>query len=173
MERRRAGGIRERRRVTRQAHKIHVAHLKKMNVGRSMGRVAGFAAFDLHGLMLKHERSSLVRVTSKTNRILRGRGADLFCRNSSVRVVTVTALDQSFVHPVMKWHLELGLLIEVAGIAKRRLSFDEQKFLGLRMVRRMAGDAADVVFRMHGVNRIHVLRAARMAGHATVIDFFW
>src|ERR1700675_4645671 len=103
-----------------------------------MGRVAGCTAFDLHGFMLKHEGSSLVRVTRETHRILRGRGADLLGRNGSVRVVTVTALDESFVHPVMERHLELGLLIQVAGIAKRWLSFDEQKFLGLRMVRRMA-----------------------------------
>ncbi len=39
------------------------------------------------------------------------------------------------------------------------------------MVRRVARNAADVVLGMHGINGIHVLRAARMARHATVVNF--
>ena len=39
------------------------------------------------------------------------------------------------------------------------------------MVRRVAGDAADVIPRMLGVDRVHVLRAAGVAGQAAIVDF--
>ena len=36
----------------------------------------------------------------------------------------------------------------------------------------MAGNTAHIVFRMYGIQRIHVLRAAGMAGHAAFVDLF-
>jgi hypothetical protein len=69
-----------------------------------------------------------------------------------------------------KWHLELGLLLQMAGVTKLRLSFHQQKFFGLRMVRRMTGNATDVVLRVNGIDGVHVLRAAFVASHATSID---
>src|SRR5579862_9290258 len=39
-------------------------------------------------------------------------------------------------------------------------------------MRRMARNATDVVFGVHRIDGVHVLRAASMAGHATIVDLF-
>src|SRR5690348_5441678 len=39
------------------------------------------------------------------------------------------------------------------------------------MVRRVARYAGNIVLGMHGIERVHVLRASGVAGHATVVDF--
>jgi hypothetical protein len=85
--------------------------------------------------------------------------------------MAVAALDQAFVHAMVEGHVEFGLLLEVATVAKLRLGLYEQEFPGLRMVRRMAGDAADIALGMQGIDVIHVLRAGRVAGQAAVVDF--
>src|SRR5665213_990014 len=73
---------------------------------------------------------------------------------------------------MMEWHVELGFLLQVAGVAKLRLCLYEQKFLGCCVMGGMAGDTTDVIFRVHGINGIHVLRATRVAGHTAGINLF-
>ena len=119
-----------------------------MSVGRTVRRMARLAAFHLHRLMLKHERASLVGVAGVANRVLRRRVPHLLCPDRSVRVVTIAALYQPLVHAMVEGHAELGLLLKMAGVAKLRLGFYEQEFPGLRMVRRMTGDATDITLRM-------------------------
>src|ERR1700690_2630098 len=60
----------------------------------------------------------------------------------------------------------------MARVAQLWLRFHQQEFLGLRMVRRMASDAADVVLGVYGVDGVHVLRAAGVATHTASIDLF-
>jgi len=132
--------------------------------------VARLAAFRLNGLVLKHERTSLIGVARVANRILRRRGSHLLCRYRSVRVVAVAALNQPFVHPMVKGHAELRFLLKMTGVTKLRLSSYQQEFLGLRVMRRMTGDATDIALGVLRINRIHVLGAARMASQATGID---
>ena len=93
-----------------------------MGVGRAVGGVARLAAFHLQRLMLKDKRASLIGVTRIANRVLCRRESYLLRRDSSVRVVTVAALNQSLVHTVVKGHAELGLLIKMTGVTKLRLS---------------------------------------------------
>lgn len=92
--------------------------------------------------------------------------------NSSVHVVAVRALDQAFVHTMMKRHFELGLLLQMATVTKLGLRLGQQKLFGLRVMRRMAGDATDVVLRVSRVDSVHVLRPACVATQAAGIDFF-
>ena len=54
-----------------------------------------------------------------------------------MRVVTVGALDQAFVDPVMKRHVELRLLLQMARVAERRLGFYQEKLRFRGMVGRM------------------------------------
>ena len=143
-----------------------------MSVGRTVRRMARLAAFHLHRLMLKYKWASLIGMTREANGVLCSRGAYLLCPDRSVRVVAVAALNQPLIHAMVKGHAELRLLLKMAGVTKLRLGFYQQEFLGLRMVRRMTGDATDIAFGMLRINRIHVLGAARVASQATGIDLF-
>lgn len=71
---------------------------------------------------------------------------------------------------MVKRHVELSFLLEMAGVAKLRLGLNKQKLRLFRVVRRMAGDATDVILQMNGVDGVHVLRAAGMAVQATSAD---
>ena len=121
--------------------------------------------------MLKHKRPLLIGVAGEANGVLRRRGAHLLCPNRAVHVVAIRTLHQPLIDAMVKRHFELRLLLQMAGVTKLRLRFHQQKFFGLRMVRRMAGDAADVVLRMDRVDGIHVLRAAGVTSQAASVDF--
>jgi len=91
--------------------------------------------------------------------------------NCSVHVVAVRALDQTFIHTMMKWHFELSLLLQMATVTKLGLRLGQQKLFGLRVVRRMARNATDIVLRMYRIDSVHVLRAAGVATQAAGVDF--
>jgi hypothetical protein len=59
----------------------------------------------------------------------------------------------------------------MARVTQLRLRFDQQKLLGLRVMRRMAGDATDVILRMYRVDGVHVFRATGVTGHTAGVDF--
>jgi hypothetical protein len=42
-----------------------------------------------------------------------------------VLVVTVAAQDQALIYTMVKWHIELGFLLQVTGIAKFGLLLDQ------------------------------------------------
>lgn len=172
MERRSAGRVRERCRMARQAQKVHVADLQQVNVGRAVGGMARLATFHLHGFMFENKWAALVGVTGKADRVLRCRGSHLLRSDRPVRVVTVSTLDQTLVDAMVKWHAELGPLLQMAGVAKLGLGLYQEELLRLRMTWRVAGDAADVTFRMQGINGVHLLGTRRVTGQAAVIDFF-
>src|SRR5271163_1602135 len=141
-----------------------------MRVGGSVGNVAGRTTFDLHRRMLEDEWPLLVGVASKANRILRRRSPHLLGTNCTVRIVAVRASHQALVDAMMEGHLELGFLLHMAGVTKFRLCLYQQKLFRLRVVRRVAGDATDIVLRVHRVDGIHMLSATGMTTHATGID---
>ena len=87
------------------------------------------------------------------------------------RIVAIGALDQALVDPMVEWHFELGLFLQMARVTELRLCFHQQKLFGLRMVRRMTGDATDVVLRVDRVDGVHVLRATGVATHTAGVDF--
>jgi hypothetical protein len=60
----------------------------------------------------------------------------------------------------------------MAGVAKLGLGLYQQELLRLRMMWRVAGDAADVTFRMQGIDSVHLLGTRRVTRQAAVIDFF-
>src|SRR5579862_4699339 len=120
--------------------------------------------------MFKYERTTLVGMASEADRILGGRSPDLLRPDGSMRVVTVAALDQPFIHAVVKWHCELRLLLRVARVTKIRLRFDEQEFLLLGMMGGMAIRAGYAVVAVLGSGEIHLFLAGRMAGQATLGD---
>jgi len=95
--------------------------------------------------MLEDERSGFIRVASEADLILGSRSPELAGQESAVRVVTITAADQSFIHTVMKWLRELRLYLGMAAIAEHGLRHREERTFHLGMMSRMAIDTADVV----------------------------
>ena len=152
------------------AQQVHIAHFQHMRVRPAVRNMARLASFDLDGRVFEHIRPFLFRVALEADRILRGGSPHLLRFHCTVYVMAITALDQPFVDAMMKGHFELGPLLEVARVTELRLFLLQQEFFGLRMMRRMARGATDVVLAMHGVDCVHVLRTARVAGEATVID---
>ncbi len=153
-----------------QAKQVDVAELQHVGIRSTVRQMARLASFDLHGSVLVDKWPLLVRVAFKADRILGGRSSDLFRSHRAVHVVAIATLDQPFIHPMVKRHVELSFLLEMAGVAKLRLGLNQQKLRLFCVVRRMAGDATDVILQMNGVDGVHVLRAARMAVQAASAD---
>ena len=147
-----------------QTEQVDVAQFQHMGIGSTVRQMAGLTSVDLHRLVFEYKGALLVRVALEADRILRGRSSNLVGLYRAVDVVAIAALDQPFVHAMMERHVELRFLLEMAPIAKLWLGFNEHKIRFLTMVRRMAGDATDAVFRMLRVDGVHVLRAAGVAG---------
>ena len=74
--RRRPPGI-CRERVTLQAKEVYLRAFQQPRIGRTVWRMAGRAAFYLHGFVFINERPRFVRVTLETNLILRSRSPQL------------------------------------------------------------------------------------------------
>ena len=153
-----------------QTEQVDVAQLEHVRIGAPVGQMAGVAAIGLDRLVLVDEWPLLVRVTFKADGIL-GRGSShLFGLHCAVDVVAIAALDQALIHAVMEGHFELGLLLEVAPITELGLRLLEQKLARLRVVRRVARGAADVVLGVLGVDGVHVLRTADVTRKAAGVD---
>ena len=121
--------------------------------------------------MLVHKRPLLVRMALEADRILRGRSSHLLGLDRAVRIVTVRALDQPLVHSMMEWHFELSFLLEMARVTELWLRFDKQEFFRFGMMRRVAGDATNVILRVLRIDCIHVLCAAGVACQTLCVDF--
>jgi hypothetical protein len=100
-----------------------------------MRNVAGTASLHFDGGVLENEGTMLIDVTLEADAVLRGRHADLLGQFCAVGIVAIGALHQTLVDAMVKGHGELGLLLEVAGVAQLGLGFDQQELLGLRVVR--------------------------------------
>jgi len=159
-------------RVTLQTQQIQIAQPQHVSVWPTMYQVARFAAIHLHRRMLEYKRTLLVGVASEADSVLRFRCPYLLRTHCSVHVVAIAALNQPFVHSMVKGHRKFGPLRQMAGVAKLRLRFDQKEFLRRCVVRRMTGSAAHSVLRVHRIQRVHVLGAAGVAGQAAVVNFF-
>lgn len=122
--------------------------------------------------MLEYKRALLVGMASEADSVLLRRRPYLLRLDGAVRVVAVDALDQPFIHAMMKRHVELWFLLEMARVAELWRGFHQQVLSCCRMVRRVAGDATHVVLRVHRIDRIHVLRAAGVAREAASVNLF-
>jgi len=158
--------------VALQAQQVHVAQLQHVRIRSAVHQVAGLAAVNLHGRVFVHKRPLLIRVAGEADLILRRGSSHLFGPHRAMRVVAVGALHQALVHAVVERHIELRLLRQMARIAKLGLGLHQQEIGVFTVVRRMAGDATDLVPRVLGVERVHVLRAARMTAQAARVNFF-
>jgi hypothetical protein len=86
--------------------------------------MTGHATLSLDRLVLEHKGTLLIRVACEANRIPRCGRAQLLANEPTVGVVTIRALNESFFHAMVERHIELGLDLLMAGVAKGWLSFD-------------------------------------------------
>ncbi len=157
-------------RVALQAKQVDVAQFQHVGIWSTVRQMARLAALNLNGRMFVNKRTLLVRVAFEADRILRGGSPHLLRFDCAVYVVAIAALNQTLIDPVVKGHFEFSFLVEVAAVTKFRLSFHQQELFCGRVVWGMAGDATDVIPRMLGVDRVHMLRAAGVAGQAALVD---
>ena len=84
-------------------------------------------------------------------------------------VVAIGAPDQALVYTMMFWHIELGFLLQVTGIAKLGLFLDQQVFFRFRVVRRVAVNAAYLVLPVERIRAIELTVRGSMAAEASGI----
>src|SRR5579859_1148428 len=133
-----------------------------------MGRVAGLAAFRLHGCVLEGKRPGLVGVTLEADLVLRCRGAQLLAQEAAMLVVAVGALHQALLDAMAERPGEILLGLGMATEAKLRLPLGQQGLRFPGMVGRVARDAAHAVDVVLGALEVGVLLAILMAGQAAL-----
>lgn len=97
-------------RVTLQAEQVDIAQFQHVRIRPAMHQVAGLTTIYLHRLVFEDEWPLLVGVALEANLVLARGRAHLVRLHGAMRVVTVGALDEPFVHPMMERHVELRLL---------------------------------------------------------------
>ena len=147
-----------------QAKKVHVVDLQQPRIGRPMRRVARQASFvGLHRRMLEDERSHGVGVALGADRKLSGGRPHLVPGLRSVRIVAVTALDQSNIDPMAIGPREFGLLLRVAAIAQLGLRLHQQEINVGGFVRTMTTGAANAIGQVFGLGEVLGLQAGLVA----------
>lgn len=85
----------------------------------------------------------------------------------AVRIVTIAAVHQAFIHFVMKGLSERRFGVRVAGVAELRLRYLEQVVFALRLMYAVAAQAVDSRLAVRGVLEIGV--RADVAGQAFLV----
>jgi hypothetical protein len=73
-------------------------------------------------------------VTFETDGVLRGVRAHLLGLHGAVNVVAIAALDQAFIHPVVKGHVELSFLLKMTSVTELGLALLQQELVRLRVM---------------------------------------
>ena len=110
-----------------------------------MRRVAGHTTLDLHRFVLVHKRSARIGMALDASGISAGQSLDLAERGSTVNVVAVAAMNQSFINAMVIRPGKFGFGRGVARIALRGLFLDEQVLWFFSVMGRMAVEATDVI----------------------------
>ena len=129
-----------------------------------MRRVARQAALVcLHRRMFKHERPHGVGVALRADRELTRCGANLVTGLRAMRIVAVTALDQSYLHSVPVGPVEFCFLRSMTSEAELLLRFHQHEICVSRFVRAVAGGAAEAVCHVFRLGEILRLQAGLVA----------
>ena len=131
--------------MTLQAQEINLADTQETWIVRPVWPVATGASFSLHGYVLIYKGPLLVGVAFQANVVSAGKSPDLSQGGCTVNVVAVAAADEAFIHAVVIRLGEICLGRSVASIAEIRLCSDQQMLGFLRIMWRMAIDAAHII----------------------------
>ncbi len=151
------------------AQGVDLRHIQQPGILRTVRRMAAHASFCLDCRMLVHEGAARLRMALGADQVLIGRGLQVAVPECAVNVMTVTAFDQAFVHPVVKRHIECRLHVGVALKAEHGLRGQQQFFLVLAPMYAVAACAANVGF---GMGRtFEVGMRSGMAAQARFVHF--
>ena len=164
--------VAHRQSVALQAQQIDLADAQQARIRRAVRSVAAHATLGLHRQVLENEWSLLLGVTLEAHLVLLRAGTELFRAETPVWVMTVRTLHQALIHPVPERPAEFRFFFRVAAVTKLRLGGNQQGTRSLCMMRRMAGETSDVVFRMRGPEEIGVFGTGSMTGEAALVGLF-
>lgn len=134
--------------VALNAQIVDVVAGQQPRIVRAMRHMACRAAFCLHRQMVEDERPAFLCMALQADLVLRRADLRGF-RQAAVHVVTVLALHQAFVHPVVEGTVKIGNRVGVAAVAQGRGLRLQQRDLLFRLMGRMARDATHVGLVMH------------------------
>ena len=154
--------------MTLEAQEVHVAPAQQAGIRGPVRRVAGDAAFRLHRSVLKSEWTGFIGMAIEADLVLRRSGAQLLRDETTVLVVAIAAVNEPFIHFVVKGLGEIGTHIFVARIAQKWLRGLQQLGLHFGSMNGMAINAADSVLYVLGAHEIRVLLAEFMAAQAAL-----
>jgi len=136
-----------------QAKHVHHAQLKESRIGGTVGHVATAAALGLHRYVLVDERPLFVDVALVADGVPARQGPQLTRGRRSVRIVTVVALHQAFVDPVVIGFGKICLGRDMASVAQLGLILDQQVLFFLGVMRRVAVETADIATGVGGFGK--------------------
>ena len=150
--------------------------LQQARVRGPVWYVAGFAAFHAHGRMLINKWPTFLGVALQAGLFVRQRLPHQVRARSqaprriegTMRIVTVRALDDSFVHPVLEGHGKLSPYVGVTPVAKLRLLLREKELRSLRFVNGVTVRANDVVIRVRRAANVRARERFPVASEASV-----
>ena len=128
-----------------QTQEVDLAYAKKTWIVRSVRRVAAGASFGLHWYVFIYKGSLLFGMAFQADLIATGKGSDLPQGGRAVNIVAVAAMDEAFIDAVVISLREIRLSRGVTSVAEIGLCPDQQVFRPLRVMWRMAIDAAYVI----------------------------
>ena len=146
-----------------QAKNVQVAGLDQVRVWGAVWGMTGHATLGLDRLVLDNKGALFIGVARVANRISRRRRAKLLADEPTVGVMTIRTLNESFFHSMVKRHIELRLNLLMAGIAKSRLSLDQEELIHHSFVGRMATQAAQIIFAVCRARKVHMICARTVA----------
>lgn len=147
---RRSGRALNRECMALQAQEVDLADPQQPRIGRSMRGMAATAAFGLYRHMFKDKRTLLVGMALVADSISAGQRFDLAQRGRAVHIVAIHTLDQPLIYAMVIGLCEIRFLSDMAAIAELGLGLYQQMLWLLRLVRRVAIQAAHVVAGVHG-----------------------
>jgi hypothetical protein len=152
------------------AQLVDIGDIQQPGVLRAVRSMAGYATFTLDRSMFEHEGATGFRVALGADCILIGGGLEVVVPEGAVGVVAVGALDQAFIYPMMKGHIEGWLHVCVAGKAELRLRHLQQGRVGCGVMHAMAAEAANICLGVRRAEEIGV--GSCMAAETGGVDLF-
>ena len=149
---------------------VDLRHVQQSSILRTMRSMAPQTSLRLDRGMLVDERPTRLRVALGADRVLIRRGLEVVVPESAVGIMAIAALDQTFVHLMVKRHIERRFNVGVALKTERRLRSLEQLLFVRAGMHAVAAGAADVGL---GVRRAQEVRVrSGVATQARSIYFF-
>src|SRR5262249_39335799 len=132
-----------------------------------MRSMASHTTFGFHCSMFKGEWTSFVCMAVKAESVLGRCGAKLASEEPAVRVVTISAAYQAFIHAMVKRLGKIRLNLQVTAIAKLRLRRLQELAFHFGMMNGMTVNTPNIIFQVLRAQEVSVLFAELVTAQAT------